>query len=532
MLFVLESHDLSNRFFSFPDVKCTQANTIHTGPILCDVVPQTPMQPTKNRTESGSKWIWPFELLEQIGEGGMGVVYRARYVVNDRQVALKMLPSDVNDETALARFERELAVLKSLKHPNIVRCFGGSCENQRRFYAMELIKGGTLEDQLHSQKKLRWEQVVEYGIQMCSALDASHRANVIHRDVKPSNFLIADDGTLKLSDFGLASVAASRRITAAGKTAGTFLYMAPEQIRGHAVTPQTDLYALGCVLYELVTGKPPFLAETPAATLHMHCHAEPERPTVKALDCPPALEQIILSLMAKSDADRPQSAGAVARQLKQIDHKVRVVTQPRDVMLSQEAAKPVKPKSIIPEEVRRPSKSSSLATLVLGVLLALSLIVNLWQAFRPMPSRRWQSEWLSAAHSTNKDVQLAAVETIGHMTEHSPRNLALLVQLAENAHNNIEVREASIRAIGEAGGYAKLHLPALIRIQKEDPQQSIRDVAEQALSAVKQAPAVGKGGWTGLLLGGLLLATLAGTGYWLWRHLQVDEPVITSGRSI
>ena len=249
-------------------------------------------------TTTGSKWIWPFELLEQIGEGGMGVVYRARYVVNDRQVALKMLPADVTDETALARFERELAVLKSLKHPNIVRCFGGSCENKRRFYAMELIEGGTLEDLLRTHKKLRWERVVEYGIQMCSALDASHRANVIHRDVKPSNFLIADDGTLKLSDFGLASVAASRRITAAGKTAGTFLYMAPEQIRGHAVTPQTDMYALGCVLYELITGKPPFVAETPAATLHMHCHAEPERPTTKALDCPPALEEIILTLMA------------------------------------------------------------------------------------------------------------------------------------------------------------------------------------------------------------------------------------------
>lgn len=454
----------------------------------------------------------------------MGVVYRARYVVNDRQVALKMLPGDVTDETALARFERELAVLKSLKHPNIVRCFGGSCENKRRFYAMELIKGGTLEDQLRIHKKLRWEQVVEYGIQMCSALDASHRANVIHRDVKPSNFLIADDGTLKLSDFGLASVAASRRITAAGKTAGTFLYMAPEQIRGHAVTPQTDLYALGCVLYELVTGKPPFMAETPAATLHMHCHAEPERPSSKALDCPPALENIILTLMSKSDADRPQSAGVVARQLKQIDHKVRVVSQPRDVVLSQEATKPAQPKRTIPEELRKPATTSSTVTIVLGSILAFSLILNLVQALRPIPSHKWESEWIAAANSENKDVQLAAVHTLGEMSMKSPHNLGLLINIAENTHNDIEVREASISAIGEAGGYAKPQLPALIRLQKNDPIREIRDVAEQSINAVKRAPEI-EGGWTGYLLIGLFLTTLVAVGAWFWHNSQSTEPV-------
>lgn len=268
---------------------------------------------SQHESSGSSRWIWPFELLDQIGEGGMGQVYRARYVPRKIEVALKMLPADVTDATALARFEREMEVLKTLRHPNIVRCFGGVCEDKQRFYAMELVPGGSLDDILKAKKRLPWELVIEYALQMCAALECSHDKGVVHRDVKPGNFLVGKDGQLKLSDFGLASVAAARRITAAGKTAGTFLYMAPEQIRGEAVTPQTDLYALGCVLFELLTGRPPFVGATAAATLHMHCKQEPPRITETALECPATLESLVMRLLAKNAADRPVSAGAVAR---------------------------------------------------------------------------------------------------------------------------------------------------------------------------------------------------------------------------
>jgi serine/threonine-protein kinase len=114
-----------------------------------------------------SRFVWPFELLEKLGEGGMGVVYRARHVVNDRQVAVKLLPDDVaSNETLLARFERELEVLKQLRHPNIVHCFGGTCESKQRFYAMELIEGGTLADVLGAKERLPWETAVDFAIQM------------------------------------------------------------------------------------------------------------------------------------------------------------------------------------------------------------------------------------------------------------------------------------------------------------------------------------------------------------------------------
>lgn len=122
-----------------------------------------------------SKWIWPFELLEKLGEGGMGVVYRARYVGNNRIVAVKLLPDEVaKNPTLVARFDRELDILKQLKHPNIVHCFGGTTESKQRYYAMEYIEGGTLSDQLRKKGRLSWDYVVEYGIQMAAALDYAH----------------------------------------------------------------------------------------------------------------------------------------------------------------------------------------------------------------------------------------------------------------------------------------------------------------------------------------------------------------------
>ena len=272
------------------------------------------------------RWVWPFELLEQIGEGGMGLVFRARYVVNNREFALKMLPADVTDKTALARFEREMEILKNLRHTHIVRCFGGACEDKRRFYAMELVDGGTLEDLMQKRGRLFWETVVRYAIQMCSALEFSHAQGVIHRDVKPSNFLLLKNGSLKLSDFGLASVAAARKITAAGKTAGTLLYMAPEQIRGLDLSPKTDLYALGCVLFELLAGHPPFKGDSPAATMHLHCKKEAPRVTQFCVDCPIGLDRLIDRLLAKEPADRPESAAEVARELRLISETSRVAT--------------------------------------------------------------------------------------------------------------------------------------------------------------------------------------------------------------
>jgi eukaryotic-like serine/threonine-protein kinase len=498
------------------------------GPALAEAAPPRTtgsadgsMTKAQPKAEQQSLWIWPFELKEQIGEGGMGVVYRARYVVNDRELAVKMVPADVSDKTALARFEREMAVLKDLKHPNIVRCFGGVCEDKRRFYAMELIPGGSLEDLLQQRGKFSWEQVVEYGLQMCAALECSHRHGVIHRDVKPGNFLIAANGRLKLSDFGLASVAASRRITQSGKTAGTFLYMAPEQIRGKDLSPQTDLYALGCVLYELLSGRPPFVAETPAATLHMHCKNQPPRVSEAVLDCPPDLEQIIEQLLAKEPADRPASASEVARALRGVTQTVSarpiygemgagvtISNQPLTLREQQAAA--------AADSGERPAvrgQSDWTPYAVIGGLLLLSL-AGLGFVRQHGVSRQWEDQTLQQLQSRDKPVQIAALKTIGRMGVASPRGLEeLSVRLDHDNHAAREVRVAAAEALGAVGGGARAYLPALLHAEKSDPDADVRNAAQQAIHDI-QAGHAPSASW--LLPTALCLLAAGAAGGWYW----------------
>lgn len=271
-----------------------------------------------------NRTIGPFELVGQLGAGGMGVVYRAKYTKTGQYVALKLLPPGMEeDEKLIARFNRELEILKKLKHPNVVQCYGGGRLGNQRFYAMEIVEGGTLSQVLRDRGKFSWERVIEYGMQICAALDHAHENGVVHRDLKPANLMLDKAGKIKLADFGLARLSDATALTAAGKTLGTFAYMAPEQISGNSpITPKTDLYALGVLLYELVTGKTPFQTETTAELLMQHLTKKPPRVCTEVLDCPIWLERVILQLMEKDPEERPRDALAVQQALKEVTEKV------------------------------------------------------------------------------------------------------------------------------------------------------------------------------------------------------------------
>ena len=254
----------------------------------------------------------------------MGVVYRATYAENGKQVALKLLPSSLNEDSQLvARFKRELEILKKLRHPHIVLCFGGGRLGDQRFYAMEIVEGGTLADVLKAKSRLSWEDVVDYGIQICDALQHAHEHGIVHRDLKPANLMLSKAGEIKLTDFGLARINDATALTAAGKTLGTFAYMAPEQITGKSpITPKTDLYALGCVFYEFLTGSPPFASDSAAELFYQHLKKKPERICTKVLDCPVWLEGIVLQLLQKNPDDRPRDALAVSQSLVELKERV------------------------------------------------------------------------------------------------------------------------------------------------------------------------------------------------------------------
>jgi len=277
--------------------------------------------------------IGPFILGRQIGAGGMGIVYLATYTETGKQVAVKVLPPALSDDkNLLKRFEREIGILKRLKHPNIVKYYGGGTHEGQRWYAMEYINGGSLQDILKKRKRLTWDQTIKVGRQLTAALEHAHNAGIIHRDLKPGNLFISKAGHIKLGDFGIARDTEATALTAAGKTVGTYAYMAPEQIHGNAaITGKTDLYAVGCLLYELLTGETPFVSSNPAEMLMMHLNDYPYNVLEKHVECPLALDQLIERLLQKNQDDRPFDALAVNTELSQIsklaEEPVAVVSQ-------------------------------------------------------------------------------------------------------------------------------------------------------------------------------------------------------------
>jgi len=442
------------------------------------------------------RWVWPFELIEKIGEGGMGIVYRARYSGNDRIVAVKLLPTEVAaDPVLLARFERELDVLKQLKHPNIVRCFGGTCESTQRFYAMELVDGGTLADLLEKKGHLSWEFVVDYALQMCEALQYAHEHGVIHRDVKPGNFLLTKSGNIKLSDFGLAAIATAHRLTAAGRTVGTIQYMAPEQIRGKpALDGRADLYALGCVLYEMLTGQPPYAGENAAAVLQQHLSAPIPHAAAIMLECPLKLDQLICDLMSKDADQRPATAAEVGWRLEEILQPGRrgAAVEPELFMSRTKVVEPLQDVAHVPSDDAIPVSTGwgSQPWLSWGVAAVLLLFcAGLWIRSSAIASQLAQAEryWVKLFEGPDLNLRLVAAEAIA---DFGPIRWTTIQSLNKaTADPNPAVRLAAVKAMGKHASECRSFQGEMLHLEKVDDHPEVRHQAGLALEAMKHAPA-------------------------------------------
>ncbi len=262
--------------------------------------------------------LGPYRIERKLGRGGMGTVYAGVDEQTGKRAAIKVLaPSLAVDEGFRQRFEAEIDSLKRLTHPSIVQLFGYGEQQDRLFYAMQWIDGPSLEDELVAGRRFSWREVVSLGIQIAKAIKHAHDHGIIHRDIKPGNLLLIDDPNdpmVKLSDFGIARLFGNR-LTGVGGVVGTAQYMAPEQADGQSVTHRCDQYSLGCVLYALLAGRPPFHAETIAAVLHMHLYSSPEPVGELASETPRELEKLIERLLSKDPADRFADAMVVARKL-------------------------------------------------------------------------------------------------------------------------------------------------------------------------------------------------------------------------
>jgi serine/threonine protein kinase len=255
---------------------------------------------------------WPafesgrYSVLEEIGRGGMGTVYLARDEELGREVAIK-IPNALASTELERRLAREARVLAALEHPGIVPIHDfGRLADGRLFYVMKRVNGRTLRehlpDVLDEGERLRlFERILE-------PVAFAHAHGVIHRDLKPSNVMLLQDGTVKVMDFGIARARRFDGLTATGAFLGTPDYLAPEAIEGRGAEPRSDLYALGVIFFELLTGRRPFTADTPYALLKKHCSEEPPRPSQIQAGLPPELEAIVLGLLAKDPSRRPADA--------------------------------------------------------------------------------------------------------------------------------------------------------------------------------------------------------------------------------
>ena len=250
-----------------------------------------------------------YEILEILGEGGMAFVYKARDMQLERFVAIKTLkPNYVNQETFVDRFKREAKTAANLNHPNIVQIFDWGIEDEP-YFVMEYIEGNTLTSIIAKKRTISLSDILFIGAQVSSGLHAAHQKGLVHRDIKPGNIMITPDGKVKVTDFGIVSLQNEESdITKTGSILGTASYISPEQAQGKPVSIESDLYSLGTVLYELITGKAPFSGDSPISTATKHLTEKPEKPSLFRRDLPKGVETAILKLLEKATYDRFKSA--------------------------------------------------------------------------------------------------------------------------------------------------------------------------------------------------------------------------------
>jgi len=258
-----------------------------------------------------------YQIIERIGGGGMAIVYKAKCLLLNRYVAIKILRSEfTDDEEFVKRFRIEAQAAASLNHPNIVSIYDVGKQDDLQYIVMEYIDGITLKEYINERGVLPWREAVGIAIQICSAIEHAHKNHIVHRDIKPHNILITKEGIAKVTDFGIARAVTSATITMVGSTIGSVHYFSPEQARGSITDEKSDLYSLGVTIYEMVTGRVPFDGESPVAVALMHIQEKAERPIDVNPSIPKGVNDLIIKAMKKDQNLRYQSASDMLNDLR------------------------------------------------------------------------------------------------------------------------------------------------------------------------------------------------------------------------
>ena len=267
-----------------------------------------------------------YEIHELIGVGGMAYVYKAYDLVEGRWVAIKILKEEFsNNSDFLRRFRNESKAIAVLNHPNIVKVYDVSFGDQIQYIVMEFIDGITLKEYIEQEGTIRWQEAVHFTTQILMALECAHEKGIIHRDIKPQNIMLLQDGSIKVADFGIARFLQSETQTMTDKAIGSVHYIAPEQASGDYITDKADIYSVGVMLYEMLTGKLPFVADNAVSVALMQLQAKPVMPRELNPSIPRGLEQITMRAMEKNPVDRFQSAGEMLDDLDEFRRNPNIV---------------------------------------------------------------------------------------------------------------------------------------------------------------------------------------------------------------
>ncbi len=262
-----------------------------------------------------------YEIIEEVGSGGMAVVYKAKCQLLNRFVAVKVLRPDLqNDSEFVRRFNVEAQAAASLTHPNIVSIYDVGNDNGLHYIVMEYIEGKTLKEYIEEKVILPWREAVDYAVQIAKGLEQAHKNSIIHRDIKPHNIIMTADGVMKVTDFGIARANVQSTVTCDDSAIGSVHYISPEQARGGYTDERSDIYSLGVVLYEMLTGKVPFDSERPVTVAIMHLQEKPVMPREYNLSIPLALERIVLKAMSKEVSARYKTASEMISELLGVLH--------------------------------------------------------------------------------------------------------------------------------------------------------------------------------------------------------------------